>query len=98
MAEPPLVTTVIFPVVAPVGTVVEICVSEFTVKVAAVPLKATAVVCVKPLPVMVTGVPTEPLVGLKLVIFGVTLKTAIVLRVVEPVVTVILPVSAPAGT
>jgi len=46
------------PVVAPAGTVVLILVFEFTVKVAAVPLKVTAVAPVKLLPVIVTMVPT----------------------------------------
>ena len=46
----------IIPVVAPTGTVARICVSESTVKAAGVPLKATAVVPVNLLPVIVTSV------------------------------------------
>jgi len=41
---PPGVVTVTVPVVAPVGTVVSISVFDITVKVAAMPLKLTAVV------------------------------------------------------
>ena len=60
------VVTVIGPVVAPVGTVAVIWVEELTVKlVALAPLKVTAVAPVKPAPVMVTLVPTGPLLGLK---------------------------------
>jgi len=47
------------------------------VGVAAAPLKVTVLVPwvkPKPVPVMVTDVPTGPEVGLKLVMFGVTLK------------------------
>ena len=56
------------PVVAPCGTLVLICVSETTLKLAgtslnAVPWKATRVVPVKPAPVSATEVPTGPLVG-----------------------------------
>src|SRR5579872_1238271 len=49
--------TVIGPVVAPLGTVVLMLVSPFTVKVAGVPLNDTAVAPVKPEPVIETGVP-----------------------------------------
>ena len=71
---PPLVVTMIFPVVAPVGTVAVTWVSEFTVKLADVPLNVTFVVCVSPVPVIVTGVPTGPLGGLKVVNVGFTFK------------------------
>ena len=67
---PPDVVTVIGPVVAPLGTVVAIDVDEFTVKLAPVPLKRTAVAPVKVAPVIVTLVPTGPLVGVKLLIVG----------------------------
>ena len=50
------VVTATGPVVAPVGTVAVIWVSEVTVNVAVVPLNFTAVAPVKPLPVMVTEV------------------------------------------
>jgi hypothetical protein len=47
-------------------------VSETTVKVPGVPLKATAVVPVNAAPVMVTAVPTPPLVGVKELMVGAT--------------------------
>ncbi len=59
------------PVVAPAGTDVLMWVSFVTVYVAAVPLNFTALALVNPVPVITTGVPTGPLVGLKLVIVGV---------------------------
>ena len=53
---------IIFPVVAPAGTVALICVSEFTVNVvAAVPLKLTRVAPVNPVSVKVAVEPTGPL-------------------------------------
>lgn len=73
-AIPPLVVTAILPLVAPVGTVAVICMSEFTVKAAEVPLNVTLVACVSPVPVIVTGVPTAPLGGVNEVIVGFTLK------------------------
>ena len=63
--------TLIFPVVAPVGTVALICVSELTVNVvAAVPLKLTPLAPVKPVPVSVTLVPIGPLAGVNELITG----------------------------
>jgi hypothetical protein len=89
----------IFPVVAPVGTVAVTWVSEFTMKVVAtVPLKVTLIVCVSPVPVIITGVPTGPLDGEKLTIVGVTWNFWLLVSVVAPVVTVTNPVGAPAGT
>ena len=74
VAVPPTVVRVIFPVVAPVGTVAVICVAEFTVKVALVPLNFTEVVLnpvpLKFVPVIVTVFPTGPLVGVNEVIVG----------------------------
>src|SRR5438046_10240079 len=58
VAVPLGVVTLIVPVVAPFGATVVICVSEATVKVAAVPLNATLVAPVKPEPLIVTLVPT----------------------------------------
>jgi hypothetical protein len=72
-AVPPLLVTVIFPLVAPVGTVVVIFESDFTANVAEVPLNVTLVACVSPVPVIVTGVPTGPLVGEKVEIVGLTM-------------------------
>jgi hypothetical protein len=61
---PPAVVTDTVPLVAPVGTVAVTCVAELTVNdVADVPLNFTAVAPVKPVPVIVTDVPTGPLVG-----------------------------------
>ena len=57
--------TEIGPTVAPLGTVAVIWVSETTVNVADVPLKATSVAPVYWAPLMVTLVPTGPLVGVK---------------------------------
>jgi hypothetical protein len=51
------------PVVAPVGTVVWISVSDTTVNVAAVPLKLTLVAPVRLFPRIMTAVPTPPEVG-----------------------------------
>ena len=51
--------------------------SEVTVKLAAfTPLNVTAVAPVRLVPLIVTVVPTTPLVGVKLVIAGITLKLA----------------------
>ena len=73
VALPPLVVTLILPVTAPVGTAAVICESEFTVNVAATLSKVTLVACVRPVPVIVTSVPTGPLGGAKLLTVGVTL-------------------------
>src|SRR5438067_1988342 len=70
VAVPSGVVTLTGPVVAPAGTAAEICVAEFTVKVAVVPLNFTEVAPVKFVPLIVTLVPTVPLVGEKLVIVG----------------------------
>ena len=65
------VVTLIGPDDAPAGTLARICASLSTLNaVAGVPLKATVVVPVKWLPVMVTSVPTGPLFGAKAVICG----------------------------
>jgi len=74
---------------------------ESTVNAAAgVPLKATAVVPVKLVPVMVTLVPAGPLVGVKEVILGATMTVKSVALVPVPagLVTLIFPVVAAAGT
>src|SRR5438105_2031825 len=70
LAVPPAVVTLTGPVVAPAGTVAVIALAEFTVKFALVPLNFTAVAPVKFVPLIVTLVPTDPLVGAKLVIVG----------------------------
>jgi hypothetical protein len=95
---PPLVVTTIFPVAAPVGTVAVTSVSELTVKLADFPSKVTLVDCTSPVPIIVTLVPTGPLSGLNVIAPGVMRNMVGLVSVVEPVVTVIDPVSAPAGT
>ena len=64
VAVPPGVVTAIGPVAAPVGTVAVSDVSDTTVNGALVPAKVTLVAPVKPVPLIVTVVPTGPLVGL----------------------------------
>lgn len=89
----------IFPVTAPVGTVAVTCMSEFEVNVVAfTPPKVTFVVCLRLTPVMVTTVPTAPLVGLKLVICVVTRNLLLLVNVPLDVVTLTKPVVAPLGT
>jgi hypothetical protein len=67
----PVLLIVIGPAPAPAGTVVEICVSLLTVKVAATLLaNFTAVTPVKFVPVIVTTLPTTPLVGVMFVTAG----------------------------
>ena len=70
VAVPKGVVTLIGPVVAPAGTVAVILVLELTVKLEFAPPNATTVAPVKFVPLIVTLVPTEPLVGVKLVIVG----------------------------
>jgi len=88
------------PVLAPAGTVAMIDVAETTLnEVAGVLLNATAVTPSRLVPLMVTVVPTAPVVGVNLVTVGAgTVK--LVLEVVIPaaVVTVRGPVVAPVGT
>src|SRR5438105_13355016 len=69
LATPPTVTTTL-PVVAPPGTDATMLVALQLVVVAVVPLKVTAPVVPKLVPVMVTAVPTGPEVGFRLVIAG----------------------------
>ena len=74
--------------------------SEFTVKVAVVPLNFTAVAPVKAVPVITTLAPTAPLVGEMPVMVGggITVKEPALVPVPPAVVTLIVPVVAPAGT
>ena len=69
-------------------------------KLAAVPLNATAVAPVKFVPPIVTLVPAGPLAGVKLVIVGglSTVKLLALVAVPPGVVTLTGPVVAPAGT
>src|SRR5438093_6263234 len=84
VAVPPGVVTLSGPVVAPLGTVAEIEVEEVAVKLALVPLNRTAEAPVKFVPVIVTGVPTGPLVGAKLVIVGAGVTVAVFVLVAAP--------------
>jgi hypothetical protein len=87
------------PVVAPVGTVVVICVAEFTVKTAARPLNFTELTFRKFDPVITTVVAAGPIVGENEVITGgPTVKSAALVPVLIGVVTLTLPVVAPVGT
>src|SRR5436309_6107114 len=90
------------PVVAPVGTVVVILVSEFTVNMADTPLNFTSVAPVKFVPVMAAEVPTGPMIGLNSTMTGapgeVTVKLMALVAVPPGVVTDTGPVVAPAGT
>ena len=89
----------ILPVTAPVGTVAVTFVLEFTVKTVdcTVP-NLTIVACDKLIPVITTCVPTGPLVGLKLVMLGMTLKFCSDCRFPVGSFTVIKPVVAPAAS
>jgi hypothetical protein len=102
VATPPGVVTLSVPVVAPAGTVAWIAVAEVTVKeVALTPLNATAVAPLKFVPLIVTLVPTGPLVGEKLDIVGgggTTVNALALLAVPAGVDTLNVPVVAPAGT
>jgi len=70
VAVPPDVVTLSGPVVAPAGTVAWIAVADVTVKAALTPLNVTAVAPVKFVPLMVTLLPTGPLLDAKLAIVG----------------------------
>jgi hypothetical protein len=98
---PPGVVTVTLPVVAPVGTTALIWVALTGVMdTALVPLKETAVTLARLVPVIVTEPPTDPLVGLRLVMVGagtVTVKLG-PLAVPPGVVTLTTPDTAPTGT
>ena len=100
LLTPAGVVTTTLPVVAPVGTVAVICVAEFTVNVAVVPLNVTLVAPVRLVPVIATVVMAVPLVGLRVLSAGsgaVTMKGKPLLGPLS-VVTTTLPVVAPAGT
>lgn len=98
VAVPLTLVTVIFPVVAPAGTVVVIVVALVTVNADETPLNLSAVMPVKLIPVIVTGVLAEPKVGAKDVITGAGEKSAVLIAVPPGVVTDILPMMAPTGT
>jgi hypothetical protein len=92
------VVTVIKPVVVPTGTVAVIWVYELTVNTAEIPLNETSVAPVKLVPVSITSSPTKPLVGAKLMMLGVTIKSVAVVNDPTVLMTVIAPVVAPMGT
>jgi len=100
VAVPPGAVTPIFPVFAPVGTVAVIWLLFFTVNVLAFPPNVTPLASVNPLSVIVTAVPTLPLVGLKPRIVGRhhTRNVRLLLSVPPGVVTFTNPVVAPEGT
>src|ERR1700756_518380 len=98
---PPGVATEIVPLVAPVGTVVEMWLTSVTEKAADEPLNFTLVAPVKFVPVKVTLVPTCPLVGEKLVSVGLArLTVKLLAEVAVPcgVAREIFPVTAALGT
>jgi len=93
--------TVIAPVVAAEGTVTTSCVVVADDTVAVVPLNLTVsfvFVALKFKPVIVTEAPTTPLVGVKLVMDGATVKLPLLVPVLLPTVTDIVPVVAVVGT
>ncbi len=99
----PFMVTDIGPVVAPAGTDVVILVDVEAVTTATTPLNLTifsAGTLLKFVPVMVTGTPTPPLVGEKLLIEGVpkTVKFVALVTITPLNDTVICPVPAPRGT
>jgi hypothetical protein len=106
VAVPPAVVTAILPVTAPLGTVAVICVPDgFTEnEFAATPPNFTAVAPARPVPLIVTEVPTGPLDGENDEIVGagaqeeLTVKSAALVSDPSGVTTPILPVVAPAGT
>src|SRR6266404_2565574 len=101
-ATSPTVTTTL-PVVAPAGTAATMLAALQLVGVAVIPLNCNVLVpCVAPkfAPEIVTGVPTNPAAGFRLVMLGagtVTVNDAPLLTA-PPTVTTTFPVVAPAGT
>jgi hypothetical protein len=101
LGRPPTVTTT-FPVVAPDGNGTTMLVADQVEGVAVVPLKVTVLVPLvepKAAPVIVTDVPTTPVVGDSEVIDGGTVTVKVdALLASPPTVTTTLPLVAPAGT
>jgi hypothetical protein len=96
VAVPPVVVTTILPDFAPVGTSAVSLESDLTVNIVALtPPKVALLVCVSSVPVIVTDVPAIPLVGVKPVTCGITLKIRLLLSVWDGVVTSTRPVFAP---
>jgi len=99
LATPETVTTT-FPVAAPAGTGTVIELAPQLVGIAASPLNVTVLapsVAPKLVPAIVTGVPTAPEVGERLVMLGATVKLSPLLAV-PLTVTTTLPLVTPAGT
>jgi len=101
LARPPTATTT-GPLVAPVGTGTTMLPALQLLGVASVPLNVTMLepfVAPKFVPVMVTGVPTRPDVGLSVVIDGGTVTVKVMpLLARPPTVTTTGPLVAPPGT
>lgn len=102
LLAPPPAVTITFPVVAPIGTGTVMVVALQVVGVAVAPAKVSVLVpCVDPklVPVIVTGVPTPPEVGLRFVIPGGGSSVKLTpLLATPPTVTITLPVVAANGT
>jgi hypothetical protein len=100
VAVPSGVVTPMSPVVALGGTVAISWVAEVTLNVALTPLNVMAIAPVKFAPVIVTSVPTGPLVGVKVEMVGAarTVNAAALVAVPPGVVTFMVPLVAPAGT
>src|SRR5919108_882426 len=101
MPVPSAVVTLILPVTAVSGAVIvtDVSVDAVTGTTTAPILTVGSVVpTLRLTPVIVTGLVAGPLVGVKLSIFGATLKFAALWAVFARFVTEILPVVAPAGT
>jgi hypothetical protein len=98
----PLILTEISPVVDPAGTVTERVVAVEAVTVAAVLLNLTMLfpgVVLKSVPVIVTGAPIKPEVGVKeVIVWWMTVKSSADDADTPPVPTEIFPVVAPEGT
>jgi hypothetical protein len=100
LATPPTVTTTL-PVVAPLGTGTVMPVEFHDVGEAPVPLKVTVLepwLAPNAVPVIVTAVPIDPDVGVRLVMVGVLTVKVTPLLAVPFTVTTTLPVVAPPGT
>jgi hypothetical protein len=97
-AVPAAVVTLIGAVTAVTGTVALIDVGETNRKLAVIPPNFTAVTPVNVVPVIVTLVPALPVAGVKLVMVGKTRKLLVLVSVVVPLIMLIRPVVAAAGT
>ena len=99
VAIPPGVVIPILPVFAPFGTVAITFVAKLIVNVVAVmPPNVTLLVCVSPVPVIMTEVPILPLVGVKLAIVGMTRNTLLLTSGPDGVAKVAFAVVPVAGT